>query len=125
MIIAASLLKGSNFIKASTLYIKTEKRLITPERRNAFLSDLASKDWADVLTSPSVNIKVEALHNTINQLLDKHCHIRTVKERSDKSLWMTPSIHKLIEAKNKAYERVSIMEIPDDTIAKSYQVKQA
>ena len=87
--------EGQQFHKSK--YIKTEKRLITPERRNAFLSDLASKDWADVLTSPSVNIKVEALHNTINQLLDKHCPIRTVKDRSYKPPWMTPSILELIE----------------------------
>ena len=87
------------------MYVKREKRLITPERRNSLLSDLASANWEEVLSSATVNEKVAALHNTINQLLDKHCPTRIVKERSDKPLWMTPSILKLIDTKDKAYQK--------------------
>ena len=97
------LVEGQQFHKS--MYVKREKRLITPERRNSLLSDLASANWEQVLSSATVNEKVAALHNTINQLLDKHCPTRIVKERSDKPLWMTPSILKLIDAKDKAYQK--------------------
>ena len=47
------------------MYVNREKRLITPERRNSLLSDLASVNWEEVLSSATVNEKIAALHYTI------------------------------------------------------------
>ena len=97
------LVKGQEF--KNNTYVKAVRRLITPERKNSFLSDLAAASWGNVLHSPSVHTKVAQLHKTVNQLLDKHCPKKTVKVRADRPQWMTTAILKLIDAREKAYAK--------------------
>ena len=97
------LVKGQVFKNNS--YVRITKRLVTPERKNSCLAELAATDWGNVLHSPSVHTKVAQLHKTVNELLDKHCPTKTFKVRSDRPQWMTSSILKLIRAREEAHRK--------------------
>ena len=97
------LVKGQVFKNNS--YVRITKRLVTPERKNSCLAELAATDWGNVLHSPSVHTKVAQLHKTVNELLDKHCPTKTFKVRSDRPQWMTSSILKLIQAREEAHSK--------------------
>jgi hypothetical protein len=88
-------------------YTRTTKRTINTDRKARVLCDLAQQSWETVLTANSVHNKVEALHNTINVILDKHCPYKTKKVRRDRPGWITPSLVKLIRARDKAYKNGS------------------
>ena len=97
------LVKGQMFKNNS--YVRINKRLATPKRKNSFLAELAATDWGNVLHSPSVHTKVAQLHKTVNELLNKHCPAKTFKVRSDRPQWMTSSILKLIRAREEAHSK--------------------
>ena len=86
-------------------YTRDKKRLVTPERKNSFLCDLARTSWDSVLRAPSVHDEATELHKTVNSLLDKYYQKRSTKVRSDRPQWMTNSILKLIKASDEAYHR--------------------
>ena len=64
-------------------YVKVQRRVVTPQRKNALLADLASASWNDVLDAKDVHEKVTVFHNQDTVLLDKHCPEKTVKFCSD------------------------------------------
>ena len=86
-------------------YVQVQRRVVTPQRKNALLADLASASWNDVLDAKDVHEKVTVFHNQVTVLLDKHCPEKTVKVRSDKPPWITNSILKLMKAREEAYHR--------------------
>ena len=97
------LLEGKQFHRSN--YTKVRRRLVTPERKNSLLSDLASESWENVLNTDSIHDKVTNLNSTVTQLLNKHCPERDIKIRADRPQWMTSSILKLIKARDEAYDR--------------------
>ena len=86
-------------------YTKVKRRLITPERKQDLLANLAATDWNEVICAPSVHSKVNIYHQKITELLDRHCPERVVKVRSDRPPWITSSIIKLITARDEAFRR--------------------
>ena len=82
-----------------------KRRLITPERKQDLLANLADPDWNEVMCAPSVHSKVNIYHQKITELLDRHCPERVVKVRSDRPPWITSSIIKLITARDEAFRR--------------------
>ena len=95
------LVKG-NIAKKAPRYIKTTRRIITPVRKARVLCDLAKQDWNAVLSSPDPDSKTEALHGIVTNILDDHCPFRTRKVRRDRPGWMSTSLQKLINARDKA-----------------------
>ena len=59
--------------------------------------------WSSVVEAQTVDSKVEALHKTIERILDTHGPKRSVKQRQNKPQWITGSVIKTSRAKNKAY----------------------
>ena len=68
----------------STRYTKIMRRKFTPQRKNLILADIAMEKWESVINAPNVHDKVDALHNTVNSIIDKHCPLQPVKVRADK-----------------------------------------
>ena len=89
----------------STKYTKIMRRKFTPQRKNLILADIARENWDSVVTASTVHEKVNALHKTVNSILDKHCPLQPVKMRADKPPWMTEAIQKLIRARETAHKR--------------------
>ena len=52
-----------------------------------------------------VNDKVDALHHTVNNIIDKQCPLHAIQIRSDKPPWMTETIIKLIRARESAHKK--------------------
>lgn len=52
-----------------------------------------------------VHNQTEALHNTVNSILDRHCPLIPTKVREDSPPWMTPTIIKLVQAREKAHKK--------------------
>ena len=50
-------------------YIKLQRRLVTPERKNSVLLDLAMQDWSIILIDNNVNSQVRSLHKIIDGLI--------------------------------------------------------
>jgi exonuclease III len=96
-------LDGRELHKCS--YVKSRRRKVTPERKMALLMDLSLTPWDLILSTPSVHLKVDMLHDIINGLLNIHCPFQKVKIRSDRPPWITPSILKLIRARDKAFTK--------------------
>jgi hypothetical protein len=69
------------------------------------LAELAKESWDDVLTAPSIHLKVDALHTKINHYLDKHCPYKVCRIRKDNPQWVTPGLLKLIKARDRAYKK--------------------
>jgi hypothetical protein len=97
------LVKGKQIHRS--YYAQVTRRLVTIGRKAALLSELASTSWDNLKKLTCVHQKVSLLHDTINQLLDKHCPVRTTKLRSDRPVWITSTIRKLIKARDKAYTK--------------------
>ena len=96
-----------NKVSKTPKYIRTNRRLITAERKSRVLCDIAKESWDNVLKAESVHDKVEALQFTINSILNKHCPFKVRKIRRDRPGWITPGIEKLIRARDKAYQKRS------------------
>ena len=94
--------------KKTPKYVRKKSRLITPERKNRVLCDLARETWNSVLAASNVHAKVEELHRIVNKILDRHCPFRLRKIRRDKPAWMTASLAKLITKRDKAYKNKSM-----------------
>ena len=56
-------------------YIPVKIRLITLGRKNEFLVSLSQHDWSNVLNDQNVHQEAVNLHESIDQLLDKHCPV--------------------------------------------------
>ena len=97
------LIKSSSALKTPK-YIRTNRRVITPERKSQVLGELARESWDAVYTADNVHDKAEALHSIINKILDKHCPYRARKIRRDRPPWMSTAIEKLIRARDKAFK---------------------
>ena len=89
----------------STRYTKIMRRKFTPQRKNLILADIAIEKWELVINAPNVHDKVDALHHTVNSIIDKHCPLQPVKVRADKPPWMTDVIQKLIRAREAAHKK--------------------
>ena len=101
------ILLESRRAKKTPKYIKTNKRLVTPERKLRVLRDLALEPWDEVLNAPTVHDKVRSLHSVVNTILDRHCPMKVRKIRRDKPGWMTPSLEKLVRKRDKAFRSKS------------------
>jgi hypothetical protein len=88
-------------------YIPVKIRLITPGRKNEFLVSLSQNDWSNVRNEQNVHQQAVYLHESIDQLLDKHCPYQIKKQRQDKPPWITADIDKTITARDKAYNKGS------------------
>ena len=69
---------------STSSYVSLKRRLITTERMQSVLLDLAKEELQDVLSLNNIHKIVEALHKTINDILNKHCPFVTIKKREDK-----------------------------------------
>ena len=101
------ILLESRRAKKTPKYIKTNKRLVTPERKLRVLRDLALEPWDEVLNAPTVHDKIRSLHSVVNTILDRHCPMKVRKIRRDKPGWMTPSLEKLVRKRDKAFRSKS------------------
>ena len=81
-------------------YIKVKRRVV---RKNYVLLDLAMQDWSIILNDDNVHNQVKSLHKIIDDLIDKHCPLKSCKVRHDKPEWITPSIEKSIKARDAAF----------------------
>ena len=89
----------------STKYSKILRRKFTPQLENLILADIARKTWDTVFQAHDVNDKVDALHHTVNNIIDKQCPLHAIQIRSDKPPWMTETIIKLIRARESAHKK--------------------
>jgi hypothetical protein len=69
------------------------------------LYELAQQEWKSVLSASSIDTKVDNLHQTINEIIDKHCPLKHIKLREDKPPWFNHSIYSLMKARNHAYRK--------------------
>ena len=70
-----------------------------------YITDIACETWDTVFQAHDVHDKVDALHHTVNNIIDKHCPLQPIKIRSDKLPWMTETIAKLIRARETAHKK--------------------
>ena len=63
------------------------------------------RNMVHCFSSRDVNDKVDALHHTVNNIIDKHCPLQPIKIRSEKPLWMTDTINRLIQAREAAHKK--------------------
>ena len=97
------LVKGTGL--RSKNYSRFKKRIITPQRKAAVNAAIAEQDWISVFDAPDVHSKVDALHLTVEAILEKHCPYRLIKQRKDRPPWITNAIVKTIEARDKAHRK--------------------
>ena len=90
---------------STSSYVSLKRRLITTEL--SVLLDLAKAEWQDVLSLNNIHRIVEALHKTINDILNKHCPFVTIKKREDKLPWMSILLVKIVKARDKVYRKSS------------------
>ena len=74
-------------------FIKVKRQLVTPERKNYVLFDLAMHDWSIILNDNNVNSQVRSLHKIIDTR-------STNTVRHDKPEWITPTIEMSIKARD-------------------------
>ena len=84
-------------------YQRVVRRMVNEHSKRALYQAVALESWSGVLEAQTVDGKVEALHKTIEHILDTHCPKRSVKQRQNKPQWITGSVIKTSRAKNKAY----------------------
>jgi hypothetical protein len=84
-------------------YIKVTQRKITPSSKLKVLANIAGQCWTEVLTALCVDTKVEALNHTVTSIIDRHCPYYTFKTREDRLHPLSPTILKLMRARDRAF----------------------
>ena len=86
-------------------YTTVQKRKLNSETRQNIALDIAKENWSSVLQAETTDEKVNQLHETVNQILDKNCPLKSVKVRKDTPPWITDAIRKTLKARDKAYKK--------------------
>lgn len=87
----------------SAKYKKANTRKITPQSKLSVLGDITAESWQTVLDAVGVDNKIDCLHQTVEDIQNKHCPLVCHKVRSDRPSWMRGTIPKTI--RNCAYKR--------------------
>ena len=82
-------------------YVYTTKRPISPSIRNMVMMEIISLDWSSVLQADTVDSKVQALHDTVNTVLDTFAPVKTVKKKVTNP--ESDLIRKIRRAKDRAH----------------------
>ena len=85
-------------------YHRIRRRKITPASRQQVLLDLAKQDWSEVTAAGSVDTKAEIFHETVTNILDRHCPYVTYKTRQDKPNYIDPTLDKLMNARDRHFK---------------------
>jgi hypothetical protein len=84
-------------------YKYINKRQITKHKKELIRREIEQQSWTDIFKASDVDEKVSLLHQTIENILEKHCPTERVKVRVERPPWISSFIQKLIRARNKAF----------------------
>ena len=86
-------------------YNTIKKRDVTPKAKIALTQELAAQSWNELYDTTDIDRKVGILHTTVNQILEKHCPIRSKRVPVGKPYITSPLIEKLKRAKKTAHKK--------------------
>ena len=65
---------------------------------------IVSKDWAELLQTPTSNAKAELYQKEINTAIETFFPLRTTKRRSTDPPWINPAVKKLIKGRKRVFK---------------------
>ena len=107
---AASIAKAINDARSAKKQLKETRRQVQFEYRNfnkvndiELESNLQQADWHALYISDDINFKLEYFNSIILSIFDKHCPVQRKRKGKSRPGWLTFTLKKIINLKNKAY----------------------
>ena len=82
---------------------KFSVRPFTEEGKQAFLTELRSTDWSDVIAADGTNSKANKLQLVLDHLMDDHFPVKTIRRRDCDLPWINDTARKKIRKKKRVF----------------------